>query len=121
MLFIHDFAKRTVYFLIIGNEFMTLGLLVTRDDCKEDVVGLATAAAEKSHTVMIFMMDDGVRLCEDRDVRRLEDVPGIVFSLCALNMDERAISKEGIPGGIEIGSQYQNAQMVHNSDRVIVL
>ena len=100
---------------------MKLGLLVTRDDFKDDVIGLTKAAIARGHEVIIFMTDDGVRLCLDRDIEALKDLLGVSMSLCDHSAKLRDVPGENVPQGIIAGSQYQNAAMNQDADKVIVI
>ncbi|MCI4624567.1 MAG: hypothetical protein L3V56_01245, partial [Candidatus Magnetoovum sp. WYHC-5] len=61
---------------------MTIGLLVTRDKYKEHIIGLTNAALKKGHKVIIFMMDDGTRHSQDKDVVALKELKDVEMSLC---------------------------------------
>ncbi|MBF0345787.1 MAG: DsrE family protein [Nitrospirae bacterium] len=100
---------------------MTIGLLVTRDGFKEDIIGLTKAASGKGHKVIIFMMDDGIRHSQDKDVVALKDLSGVTMSLCDHSAKLRNVTEDMIPAGIIAGSQYQNAVMNQDSDRVILI
>jgi predicted peroxiredoxin len=98
-----------------------LGILVNTDRHAEDLIGLTTAAISKSHEVIIFFMDDGVKLLSDQTVTNLCKNPGVNMSFCDYTTQKNGISKEGICDEIICGSQYNNATMNHEADRVIVL
>ncbi|MBF0336651.1 MAG: hypothetical protein HQL05_02345 [Nitrospirae bacterium] len=100
---------------------MTIGLLVTRDGFKEDIVGLTKAAAGKGYTVIIFMMDDGIRHSQDADIQALKDLPGVSMSLCDHSAKLRDVTEGMIPACITAGSQYQNSVMNQDADRVILI
>jgi len=100
---------------------MRLGIIVTTDRHIEDVIGLARAAIKKGHEVIIFNTDTGTRLLGEPSFRELCKEPRIKMSFCDYNVQKLNISKEGIPEEILCGSQYNNAVLVHNSDRVIRL
>ena len=101
---------------------MVIGILVTRDTYKEHVVGITKAAINRGHGVMIFLMDRGVLLVKDREVTDLKKLPGVLsFSLCDLNLKRFGISETVVPEGIICGSQYNNAVMNHEADKVILL
>lgn len=99
---------------------MTLGILVTTDKYRNDVVGIAEAAVERGHRVVIFFMDEGCRLITDRRIVSLKDRDGVSMSLCDFNRKKMGISDEEVPEGIICGSQYDNAVMNRESDKVIV-
>ncbi len=100
---------------------MTIGLLVTRDKYKEHIIGLTNAALKKGHKVIIFMMDDGTRHSQDKDVVALKELKDVEMSLCDHSAKLRKITEDMIPKGITAGSQYQNAVLNQDADRVILI
>ncbi len=100
---------------------MKLGIHVNTDRHLEHVAGIARAAASKGHEVQIFVMADGERLLEKPAFLELCSVANIKMSFCDHNATHMGIKKEGVPKDIVCGSQYNNAVIVSESDRVIVL
>jgi predicted peroxiredoxin len=99
---------------------MTLGILVTTDKYRDDVVGITEAAVGRGHRVVLFFMDEGCRLITDSRIVSLKDRDGVSMSLCDFNRKKMGISDEEVPEGIICGSQYDNAVMNRESDKVIV-
>jgi sulfur relay (sulfurtransferase) complex TusBCD TusD component (DsrE family) len=87
----------------------------------EDLIGLTKAALDKGHEVMVFFMDDGVRLLTNASVTSLCESSDVNMSFCDYTIEKNGISKEGICDKLICGSQYDNATMNHEADRVIVL
>lgn len=100
---------------------MKLGILVNTDRHADDLVGLTKAALLKKHEVMVFFMDDGVKLLNSPNVSRLSENPDVHMSYCDYSTQRIGVSTEGVPDNIECGSQFNNASMNHEADRVIVL
>ena len=100
---------------------MTIGLLITRDSFKDEIIGLTKAASAKGHSVIFFMMDDGTRHSQSPDVVALKDLPGVTMSLCDHSAKLRGITEDKIAKGIAAGSQYQNAVLNQDADRVIFI
>ncbi len=100
---------------------MILGLLVTRDGFKDDIIGLTKAAVTKGLQVIIFMMDDGIRHTQDKDVVALKDLEGVTVSICDHSAKLRNVEEDMVPEGITCGSQYQNAVMNQDAEKVIVI
>lgn len=100
---------------------MTLGLLVNTDKNLKHISGLAKAAAGKGHEVIIFAMDDGVKLLGEREFTALSNIGCITMSFCDYSTKALNIPKDKIPDKIICGSQYNNASMTHRADKVIVL
>lgn len=92
----------------------TLGILVNSDKYQEDIVGLVQAAKKAGHDVKIFMMDDGTLLAEP--------VCGDVGTDAEVAYCDHSAEPRGVKdvAGATAGSQYQNAVMMHDSDKVVV-
>jgi predicted peroxiredoxin len=100
---------------------MKLGILVTTESHLDDVIGLVEAASERGHEVVIFTMDVGTRLFKNPEYSELCKLSGVKMSFCDYNAKMFGVKTEGIVGEIVCGSQYDNAVMNHECDKVIVL
>ncbi len=100
---------------------MKIGLLVTQEGYEEDIIGLTKAAVKRGHEVIIFMTDTGVMNSQNSGVVALKDLDGVSISLCDFSAKNNKLTDEMIPEGIIAGSQYQNAVMNQDADKVIVL
>lgn len=100
---------------------MKLGIFVNTNRHRDQVLGIAKAAVSKGHEVVIFNMDDGTKLLQDSTFTELCRTKGVSMSFCDHSAKGMNVSTEGIPAEIVCGSQYNNAIMVNESDRVIVL
>lgn len=100
---------------------MKLGILVTTDRHLDKITGIASAADEKGHEVSIFAMDDGVKLLREAEFTKLCELDNVVMSLCNHSAAEREVDTSGVSKEIIVGSQFNNAMMNNQSDRVIVL
>ena len=100
---------------------MTLGILVNTDRHAKDLAGIANAAISKGHEVLVFFMDSGVQLLSSQLVTDLCKSPGISMSYCDYTMEMNGISKDGLCDNMICGSQYNNAIMNSEADRVILL
>jgi predicted peroxiredoxin len=100
---------------------MKLGILVNTDKHFEDVIGLTKAAISKGHEVIIFTMDDGCMFLGNPGYAELCKLQGVHMSFCDHNARELEIKTEEISDELVCGSQYENAVMAHNSDKLIVL
>ena len=66
-------------------------------------------------------MDEGTKLLNNQDFCALGALQGVRMSFCRLNAKQFAVGTESAPDQITEGSQYNNAVMHHDADRVIVL
>ena len=96
----------------------TLGIMITKYENLQHIVGTVKAARAAGHPVMIFMTDEGVKFTRDAAFLELLKVGGVEISVC-----EHICEKIGLHDkteGIVYGSQYNNAGMLHDSERVLV-
>lgn len=100
---------------------MKLGILVNTDRHRNHVTGIARAAVSRGHEVIIFIMDDGVKLLADPGISALCVLQGIQMSFCKNSTRILGVATEGISAQIAEGSQYYNAVMNRDADKVIVL
>ncbi len=100
---------------------MKLGILINTDKNLDAVQGIAKAALAKGHTVTLFNMDSGTKLVHSPVFAELCKTKGVSVSFCDHSAKHEGVASEGLPSEIVCGSQYNNAVMQHESDRVIVL
>jgi len=100
---------------------MKLGILVNTVNHLDDIVGLTNSALAKGHEVTIFNMDEGTKLLGESSLKALCGKEGVTISYCDHSAKNAEISTEGIPADIACGSQFDNANMNHDCDKVIVL
>ena len=91
------------------------------DRHRDHVTGIVKAAVSRGHEVIIFFMDDGVRLLTDPGISALRMLQGVQMSFCKNSTRMLGIATEGVSAEITEGSQFYNAVMNHDADRVIVL
>lgn len=100
---------------------MKLGILVNTDRHLDHITGITRAAVSKGHEVIIFTMDNGTKLLNNPDFCALSALQGVHMSFCRLSARRLEVATGTISGEIADGSQYNNAGMVHNADKLIVL
>ncbi len=100
---------------------MKLGILVNTERHLEHIIGITRAACDKGHYVIIFAMDEGTHLLRSPQFTELSKLDGVKMGLCRHSAEEHQIELEDLPDGITRGSQFDNAVMNHEADRVIVL
>lgn len=102
---------------------MDLGIVVVDDRCAPHAMGFLKAARARDWPTRCFLTDRGVYLLKDPAFRELLDDDGAHFSICELSVERYAddgVSVDGLEDRIVVGGQYQNAELVHNSDQVLV-
>jgi hypothetical protein len=100
---------------------MRLGIMVSTDRHLEQIRGITRAASDKGHAVTIFATDEGVRLLADPGFSSLSSLRGVEMSYCDLSAERHGGRPAGLPGIIKPGSQFENAIMASESDKVLVL
>lgn len=100
---------------------MKLGIFINTDKNMDAVKGITLAAVKKGHAVVLFSMDDGTRLIHSPAMAELCKTEGVSVGFCDHSAKKMGVASEGLPGEIVCGSQYNNAVMMHEADRVIVL
>jgi predicted peroxiredoxin len=100
---------------------MKLGILVNTNRHLEHIVGLAKAAVSNGHEVIIFNMDEGAKLLGSPVFEGLCKIRGISMSFCDYNAKGYGVPTKDIPEEIVCAGQYNNAVMMRDADRVIVL
>ena len=100
---------------------MVLGILVNTGQHGDAVIGIAKAAREEGHEVVIFAMDEGTTLFGDPAFGGLCTLEGIKMSFCEYSTQQLTVETGGVPEDVVCGSQFDNASMMHKADRVIVL
>ena len=100
---------------------MKLGILVTTDKYLDEIKGITKSAIAKGHSVSIFSMDDGTKLLGNADFKSLSQTKGVKMAFCDHSAKHVNAPTEGLPAEIAVGSQFDNANMNHEVDKVIVL
>lgn len=103
---------------------MKLGIVITDEGYLSLAKRLFDAAVGRGWQAFCFLTDTGVNLLADDDfVRRAKVHPNHV-SLCEHSAERYAQGRYdlGVLGSyVVVGGQYQDAELVHNCDRVVVL
>lgn len=102
---------------------MRLGIVVTDSAYLPIATGLIGAARARDWPTECFLTDTGVMLLADPDFMRLAgEVPGSV-SVCEHSVEHYApdaIDLAAIGDRIVVGGQYQDAELVHRCDKILV-
>ena len=97
---------------------MLLGLVAANDAEEQHLVGLASAAVKRGWQVRCFLTDCGVRLARSVPLLELAAKGVIQLTVCEHSWEQFCSGSVG--PGAALGSQYQNAELAHLCDRVIV-
>jgi hypothetical protein len=95
-----------------------LGIMVTKYENLDHIMGTVKAARAAGKQVMIFMTDEGVKFTRDARCLELLKLDGVEISTCDHSCERLGIHDK--TDGISYGSQYNNAGMLHDSTRILV-
>ena len=95
-----------------------LGIMITRYENLDHILGTVKAARTAGKQVMIFMTDEGVKFTRDVKFLELLEMDGVEVSTCDHSCERLGIHEK--TEKISYGSQYNNAGMLHDSARVLV-
>jgi len=99
---------------------MTLGILINSNSAYTHASGIAEEAIKRGHRVKIFCMDEGTGFLCTEICKELNNA-GVEIAYCDYSKQCLGIEVPDLPDAIVCGSQYDNAKMVHEADKVIVL
>jgi hypothetical protein len=95
-----------------------LGILITKHENLGHISGIIKAANRAGHPVRVFLNDEGVRFSRDPGFLELLALDGVEAAVCDHFRERLGIEQK--TEGITYGSQYDNAVMMHESERVLV-
>lgn len=98
---------------------MKLGIVAAHESARPHLEGLAAAAAARGWTCRCFLTDSGVRLATSPRLQELAAAGKIRLDVCEHSWEHFAGGQP--PAGANMGTQFQNAELVRESDRVLVL
>ena len=98
---------------------MLLGIVASNESAEEHLVGLARAACARGWRCRCFLTDLGVRLLRSAPLLELANSGALNLSLCEHSWE--LFGSGQAPSGAVMASQYQNAELAHLCDKVIVL
>lgn len=98
---------------------MLLGIVATTESAEEHLVGLASAASARGWQCRCFLTDLGVRLLHSADLLELVNAGALDLAVCDHSWE--IYGSGPTPDGVAMASQYQNAELAHLCDKVIVL
>ncbi len=95
-----------------------LGLVATHEGAQRPLLGLAEAAVRRGWPCRCFLTGSGVRLLRSARLLELARAGAIRLDVCEHSW--KLLEESPIPEGANGGSQYQNAELAHLCDRVVV-
>lgn len=99
---------------------MKLGVVITEKEMAGPAIGLLESALQ-GNELRCFLTDSGVKALSEERMRRLIVRGAVDLAVCELSMERfHQQVPEEIAGAVIVGGQYQNAELVHWCDRVLV-
>jgi peroxiredoxin family protein len=95
-----------------------LGIMVTKNENLEHIVGVVKAARAAGYPVSVFMTDEGVKFSREPRFLELLKAGDVEISVCSHSCERLGIHDQ--TEGLSYGSQYNNAGMLHDSTRVLI-
>jgi len=101
---------------------MRLGVVLTDERCVTEATTLLRAAHERGWTTRCFLTDRGVLALDNAEFRAAATADPAGVAVCELSVERFGgdLRPDVLAEPIVIGGQYQNAELVHTSDRVVV-
>lgn len=101
---------------------MNLGIVITNKNYGDIALQLLHAASSRGWQLRCFLTDSGVQLYDHPAVVDYLN-HGHWMALCEMSLDRYNIAHDQVSSSVPdliIGGQYQDAELVRNSDRVLV-
>lgn len=98
---------------------MLLGIVATNESAVDHLLGLANAASARGWQCRGFLTDRGVKLLYSAVLLELVDAGVLDLAVCEHSWE--LFGGGPAPAGARLASQYQNAELAHVCDKVIVL
>ncbi len=100
---------------------MKLGIMVTTDRHLAQIRGITQAALTHGHTVAIFATDEGAKLLADHQFSSLSALAGVRMSYCDHSAACYGGRPAALPEAVAQAGQFENAIMVSESDKILIL
>ncbi len=98
---------------------MRLGIVATHESAGPHLEGLAAAAAARGWPCRCFLTDSGVRLAASPRLQALAASGALRVDVCEHSWHQFAQGEA--PAGATLGSQFQNAELARECERVVVI
>ncbi len=101
---------------------MQLGVVVTDERHATEAGALLQSARQRGWSTRCFLTDRGILALADPAFRGRAIADSGDVAVCELSVERfgATLQPEALAEPVVIGGQYQNAELVHTSDRVVV-
>ena len=97
---------------------MRFGVTITSEEFGDYATGLLAAASDRGWECRCFLTDRGTRVLRQAPFQQLVESGRVSASVCELSWDRFGDGEP--PSWVVMGGQYQNAELVHQCDKVVV-
>lgn len=97
---------------------MIVGLVLTDARAGPHLLGLARAAVAQGLRCRCFLTDSGVRLLADQGLLEMLRAGALRVDACEHSWSALGLGQA--PEGVKLRSQFQNAELARECDRVVV-
>ncbi len=97
---------------------MQFGVVVTTEEFGPYAAKLLSAAVDRGWECRCFLTDTGVRLLADDTFKELVQSGKLKAGVCELSWER--LGDGPAPDWAPMGSQYENAELTHKCDKVVV-
>ena len=98
---------------------MQLGIVASHESAGPHLEGLAAAAAARGWACRCFLTDSAVRLARSPRLAELARSGAIRLDVCEHSWEH--FDGGAAPEGARMGTQFQNAELARECDRLLVL
>ena len=98
---------------------MKLGIVATHESAQAHVEGLVAAAVARGWACRCFLTDSGVKIARSGPLGALARDGKLQLDVCEHSWHHFGGAEA--PSGTTLGSQFQNAQLAGECDRVVVI
>jgi predicted peroxiredoxin len=100
---------------------MRLGVVITDDTYASQAIEVLQAAQQRGWELRCFLTDTGVNLLKNSQFTDMALSGQVATALCELSVERyEGIDLEAVADKVVVGGQYQDSELVKNSDQVLV-
>ncbi|MDX9714681.1 MAG: hypothetical protein RBT37_04545 [Dissulfurispiraceae bacterium] len=99
---------------------MQIGFLIINPEFVDSIFELLEASLKRGHSIRVFMTDAGVKLLENKLMLIHASSLKIQINFCSHSAKKHHVDTSILPKEMVPSTQYQNALMHNECDRVLI-
>jgi len=100
---------------------MNLGVVITEQSHIADACRAMEAAAKRGWNLRCFLTDSGVHALQEPAIQKLAAEAKVWLAVCELSIERYGVEvPQNVADQVVVGGQYQDAELAHLADRVVV-